>query len=421
MYRPSSRKAVSPTNSEGPSEAWIFGSLCDQGVQIDPEGDHERPEHNRRQAFQNVAGNVPCHEIAVGGGDHYPDDQIHNPDQTYSAPAHFAPAISAYHRSSATAGCVSNHSSAGVIRGGRGSFRFDLPRAVRAQCRVRTKRVSLVHNDGMRTFGVEEELLIVDPADGRLLPLAGELLAVSRTAAGTSSALGDPVLAVEFKQEQIEVQTSPCSSLDGLLEEIRRGRDAADAAARAVGARVAALATSPRPTVMHTTRGPRYAAMMDGFGLTAREQLTCGLHVHVSVGSDEEGVAVLDRIRIWLPVLAALSANSPFWNGADTGYASYRTQAWGRWPTAGPVELFGSAARYHSLIAGYIASGVLLDEGMVYFDARLSRKYPTLEVRVTDVCLCAEDAVLILSLIHISEPTRRTPISYAVFCLKKKK
>ena len=177
---------------------------------------------------------------------------------------------------------------------------------------------------------------IVDPAAGRLLPLAGELLAVSRIAAGTLSVVGDPVLAVEFKQEQIEVQTSPCSSLDGLLEEIRRGRDAADAAARAVGARVAALATSPLPTVTHTTRGPRYAAMMDGFGLTAREQLTCGLHVHVSVGSDEEGVAVLDRIRIWLPVLAALSANSPFWNGADTGHASNRTQAQGSvadsWP-----------------------------------------------------------------------------------------
>lgn len=80
-----------------------------------------------------------------------------------------------------------------------------------------------------------------------------------------------------------------------------------------MGARVTALATSPLPTV--------------------------------SVGSDEEGGAVLDRIRIWLPVLAALSANPPFWNGADTGYASYRTQARGRWPAAGPVELFDSAAR----------------------------------------------------------------------------
>ena len=135
----------------------------------------------------------------------------------------------------------------------------------------------------MRTFGVEEELLIVDPADGRPLPLANALLASSRTAAGALSAVGGPVLALEFKQEQVEVQTSPCSSLDGLLEEIRRGRDAADAAARAVGARVAALATSPVATVPHTTPVPRYAAIMDSFAFTARDQLTCGLHVHVSV------------------------------------------------------------------------------------------------------------------------------------------
>lgn len=196
VHRLSSRKAVSPTNSEGPSEAWTFGSLCDQGVQIDPEEGHERPEHNRRQAFQNITGNGPCHEIAMGGSDHYPDNQIHDPNQTYSTPAHFAPANSESRRSSATAGCDSANTSAGVIRGGRGPFDV--------------------------------------PTDGRSLPLASELLTSSRTAAGTLSTVGDPVLAVEFKQEQIEVQTSPCSRFDGLLEEIRRGRDAADAAARAV-------------------------------------------------------------------------------------------------------------------------------------------------------------------------------------------
>ncbi|MEO5778432.1 glutamate--cysteine ligase [Arthrobacter sp. PAMC25284] len=252
----------------------------------------------------------------------------------------------------------------------------------------------------MRTFGVEEELLIVDPVCGQPLPLADGVLAVSRVAGGAFPATGRVVLTAEFKQEQIEVQTSPCSSVDALMEEIRRGRAAADAAARAVGARAVALATSPVPAVTHTTPGSRYAAMTEGFGLTAREQLTCGLHVHVSVSSDEEGVAVLDRIRSWLPVLAALSANSPFWNGADTGYASYRTQAWGRWPTAGPAELFGSAAGYRSLIAGYLGTGVLLDEGMVYFDARLSRDHPTVEVRVADVCLYAEDAALIAALVR---------------------
>ena len=100
------RNAVSSTNGEGPSAAWICGALCDQGVKIDPEEGHERPQDNRREAFQNVAGNVPCHEITMGGGDHNPDDQIHDPDQTYSASAHLAPAKSAYHRSSPAAGCV---------------------------------------------------------------------------------------------------------------------------------------------------------------------------------------------------------------------------------------------------------------------------------------------------------------------------
>ncbi|MCZ9344105.1 glutamate-cysteine ligase family protein, partial [Streptomyces sp. TRM76130] len=76
-------------------------------------------------------------------------------------------------------------------------------------------------------------------------------------------------------------------------------------------------------------------------------QLVMGCHVHVSVDSDEEGVAVADRVRPWLSVLNALSANSPFWQGKDTGYSSYRSRVWQRWPSAGPTELFGSAERYH--------------------------------------------------------------------------
>jgi carboxylate-amine ligase len=147
-----------------------------------------------------------------------------------------------------------------------------------------------------------------------------------------------------------------------------------------------------------TTPKERYLRMAQQFGLTEAEQLTCGCHVHVGVDSPEEGVGVLDRIRGWLPVLTALSANSPFWQGADSGYASFRSQAWGRWPTAGPIEVQGTVQRYRALIDGLVASGVALDEGMVYFDARLSARYPTLEVRVADVCLRVEDAVLVAAL-----------------------
>ena len=137
-----------------------------------------------------------------------------------------------------------------------------------------------------------------------------------------------------------------------------RWRRAADERARSSGARVAALGTSPLPGMPKLTPSPRYQAMIERFGLTAVEQLTCGCHVHVGVADDEEGVAVLDRIRIWLPVLLALSANSPYWQGRDTGYASFRSQAWTRFPTAGPTEIFGSAAAYRTRTEALVASGV---------------------------------------------------------------
>ncbi|MGH3801775.1 MAG: glutamate--cysteine ligase, partial [Pseudonocardiaceae bacterium] len=198
--------------------------------------------------------------------------------------------------------------------------------------------------------------------------------------------------------EQIETNTRPCTSLNELGSELRRWRRVAAQAARAGGAQVAALATAPLPVAPIITPKPRYREMRDKFGLTAAQQLTCGCHVHVEVGSDEEGVAVLDRIRGWLPTLLALSANSPFWQGEDTGYASFRSQMQNRWPSAGPTELFGSAENYHATVRTMIESGVPLDEGMIYFDARLSRNYPTVEVRVADVCLHSDDAVLLAGL-----------------------
>ena len=134
--------------------------------------------------------------------------------------------------------------------------------------------------------------------------------------------------------------------------------------------------------------------------MVAREQITCGFHVHVSIESREEGVGVLDRIRPWLPVLLALSANSPFWKAENTGFASYRTQMWSKWPTAGPTDVFGSAAGYDRAIAGLIGTGVLLDEAMVYFDARLSKDNPTVEIRVADICLYAEDAAVLAAVIR---------------------
>jgi carboxylate-amine ligase len=248
----------------------------------------------------------------------------------------------------------------------------------------------------VRTLGVEEEFLIVDPYNGSPLPLAADLLRL-QDPGGPVDLSPHPTVTVEMHQEQLEVITRPHSSLSGLAAEILAGRAFADSLARRAGARIAAVATSPLAVSPHATSSDRYDVLLERFALTAREQLTCGCHVHVSVDSDEEGVAVLDRIRSWLAPLIALSSNSPFWNGTDSGYASFRTQAWNRWSTAGPTEVFGSAQAYQTLVADLSGTGVVINPD---FDARISARHPTVEIRVSDVCLDPRDTVMIAALVR---------------------
>ncbi|QXJ24918.1 glutamate--cysteine ligase [Actinomadura graeca] len=254
----------------------------------------------------------------------------------------------------------------------------------------------------MRTFGVEEELLLVDPDSGAPQAVSGSVIRWARRHEDLALAGGRRTEPpdTELQREQLEIVTPVCSTLDELSAHIRSARLAAARAAAGAGAAVAALGTSPVVVRPSLTPTHRYRRMSDTYGPTADEQLTCGCHVHVGVESPEEGVAVLDRIRPWLPSLLALSANSPFCQGADTGYDSWRQQLWGRWPSSGPTELFGSAGAYRTTIEAMLDSGALVDEGMVYFDARLSRRYPTVEIRVADVCLDADDTVLMAALIR---------------------
>ncbi|MBH5338061.1 glutamate--cysteine ligase [Streptomyces pactum] len=243
----------------------------------------------------------------------------------------------------------------------------------------------------MRSVGVEEELLLVHPETGEPQAVSGAILA----AAGREGEFE-----AELHREQLEFATEPHRVMTDLAGEVRRWRKLADERAAEVGARVAALATSPLEADPTIGTGERYRWLSKEFGLTTQEQLTCGCHIHVEVASDDEGVGVIDRIRPWLPPLLALSANSPFWQGVDSGYSSYRSRVWSRWPSAGPMEVFGSAERYHQRVGAMLATGTLLDKGMIYFDARLSHRYPTVEVRVADVCLEADDTVLVAALVR---------------------
>ncbi|HLL36275.1 MAG TPA: glutamate--cysteine ligase [Streptomyces sp.] len=245
----------------------------------------------------------------------------------------------------------------------------------------------------MRTVGVEEELLLVDPETGE--PRARSAAVLARAVQEDAE---QDVFEKELYDQMLEFATHPQSDMAALGAEIVRCRREAARHAEGIGCAVAALATSPLPVSPSVGANERYQWMEREYGIATREQMVLGCHVHVAVDSDEEGVAVVDRLRPWLSVLSALSANSPFWQGKDTGYSSYRSRVWQRWPSAGPTELFGSAERYRRRVADMMATGTLLDEAMVYFDARLSERYPTVEIRVSDVCLEADTAVLIATL-----------------------
>lgn len=252
----------------------------------------------------------------------------------------------------------------------------------------------------MRTVGVEEEFLLFDAHDDLTSAVATHVL---RLAAARGDAGGDDdaeagSLVHELQEQQLEAYTSPHLSMSALEAELRTWRAKAASAAGEAGARVIASATAPVVVEPRRVRTRRYDRMAEQFGVVTDEQLTCGCHVHVSVTSPAEAVGVLDRIRVWLPALLALSANSPFWQGHDTSYASFRSQALGRWPVSGPTDVFGSAEHYRTYVDRLLASHVILDEGMLYYDVRCSHRYPTVEIRVPDVCPDVRDAVMLAAL-----------------------
>ena len=155
------------------------------------------------------------------------------------------------------------------------------------------------------------------------------------------------------------------------------------------------------------TRDDRYAQMMSRHQLAGRRALVCATHVHVEV-NDDEAIAVLDALSRWLPLLVALSSNSPIDHGEDTGFASWRAQIWDGWPTAGPTEPFGDRAQYDRSVQDLIATGAAVDEAMVYFDARVAKNFPTVEIRVADICTDVRDTVMIAGLARALVETAAT-------------
>ena len=240
------------------------------------------------------------------------------------------------------------------------------------------------------TLGAEEEFHVVDTGSWQLAASAPKLIAH----------MADPSFGEEMQRTTVETRTEVASTLDDFRSEVVRLRRALTEAADPLGLALAASGTAPHSSAedFALTRTGRYHRMQEQYRMLVDEQLICGLQIHVGVSDRDLAVLAAQRVTWISPVLLALSASSPFWNGQDTGYASIRSIMWQRWPSAGPTGPLSSAAEYDALVEDLIRTGVLADARMAYFDVRPSAHLPTLELRVCDACPLLDDAVMIAGL-----------------------
>ncbi len=243
------------------------------------------------------------------------------------------------------------------------------------------------------TIGVEEEYQIINPETRQLRPRASRVLPKAR------ETLGDEVT-TEFYESQIEIGTPVCRTLAEVRAELVRLRRGVVEAAERDGSRIAAAGTHPFShwEGQRVTAKPRYLEIRDDFQQLAREQVIFGCHVHVGIADRDEAIHAMNRCRLWLAPIIALAASSPFWLEAETGYASYRTQIFTRWPMAGMPQVFASRSEYDDLVASLVAVGMIPDASKIYWDARPSSHAETLEFRMADVCPTIDETVMVAGL-----------------------
>ncbi|MGI9311614.1 MAG: carboxylate-amine ligase [bacterium] len=244
------------------------------------------------------------------------------------------------------------------------------------------------------SIGIEEEYMLVDPASGALARNVPRALmpAMKRR-------LGKAVSS-EFLQSQVEIGTRPCKSVAAARRELMRLR--ATVAEVAAHHDLAIIAASTHPFAeaegQQITKRARYAALANDLQAVVRRLLISGMHVHVGIDDDELRVDLMNQASYILPHLLALSTSSPFWRGADTGLKSYRLSVWDEMPRTGLPYPFETYSDYRRHVDTLVGAGVIEDATKVWWDLRISARYPTLEMRISDLCTNVHDAACVAAL-----------------------
>lgn len=238
-------------------------------------------------------------------------------------------------------------------------------------------------------FGIEEELFLADAVTRGSPERWRSFHAAVRERM--------PEVERELLVSQVEIMTKPCAYFDQARTALADLRNGLAAIGREHGVLVFGGGSHPTARWRRETQTAkeRYDEIADDLQMLAERDVVCGMHVHVEVPDPDRRVDLMNRMLPYTPVLLALSASSPFWEGRDTGLNAYRLSVWGEMPRTGLPELFADAAEYDRLVTAMVAGGAIPDASYLWWTLRPSTRYPTLELRVADSCTRVEDTLAI--------------------------
>ncbi|MCS6990648.1 MAG: carboxylate-amine ligase [Chitinophagales bacterium] len=245
------------------------------------------------------------------------------------------------------------------------------------------------------TIGIEEEFMIVDPDSRELVSHMHQVIE------GGKMILQEQVKA-EMHQAVVEVGTQVCRDVKEARQEVKKLRSIICDIARKQGCLIGASGTHPfsRWQDALITDHPRYREIVNEMQDAARSNLIFGLHVHIGIDSRETAVQILNAVRYLLPHIFALSTNSPFWLGRNTGFKSYRTKVFDKFPRTGIPERFNSASEFDEFVALLIKTGCIDNGKKIWWDMRIHPVYPTVEFRICDVPMRIDETIALAAIMQ---------------------
>jgi carboxylate-amine ligase len=245
------------------------------------------------------------------------------------------------------------------------------------------------------TLGIEEEFMIIDPETRELVSHMHQVVEGGKT-------LLDEQVKAEMHKAVVEVGTNICHDVKEARQEVKKLRSIISDIARKQDCLIGAAGAHPFSRWQNAmiTDHPRYHEIVNEMQDAARSNLIFGLHVHVGIENRQIGVQIMNAVRYLLPHIFALSTNSPFWLGRNTGYKSYRTKVFDKFPRTGIPENFTSASEFDEYVALLVKTGCIDNGKKIWWDLRIHPVYPTLEFRICDVPMRLDETIALAAIMQ---------------------